>query len=80
VYPSRYRKPRLAGTLISANATKLDRKSGVAQWRQKSATLPGVLDGTDRATGEPKWNGTVVDLVSHVFREMWDFTALSFSH
>jgi catalase-peroxidase len=30
---------------------------------QKSATLPGVLEGTDRATGAPKWKGTVVDLV-----------------
>ncbi|MFO1341093.1 MAG: catalase/peroxidase HPI [Burkholderiaceae bacterium] len=30
---------------------------------QKSATLPGVLEGRDRATGEPRWTGTVVDLV-----------------
>ncbi len=30
---------------------------------QKSATVPGVLEGTDRATGAPKWKGTVVDLV-----------------
>ncbi len=30
---------------------------------QKSATLPGVLEGTDRATGAPKWKGTVVDLI-----------------
>jgi catalase-peroxidase len=29
---------------------------------QKSAT-PGVLEGTDRATGTPKWKATVVDLV-----------------
>ncbi|TAK10555.1 MAG: catalase/peroxidase HPI [Acidobacteria bacterium] len=29
---------------------------------QKSAT-PGVLNGTDRATGKPKWTGTIVDLV-----------------
>jgi catalase-peroxidase len=29
---------------------------------QKSAT-EGVLEGRDRATGEPKWTGTVVDLV-----------------
>jgi catalase-peroxidase len=32
------------------------------QW-QKSATLEGVLEGRDRATGELKWTGTVVDLV-----------------
>jgi catalase-peroxidase len=30
---------------------------------QKSATLEGVLEGRDRATGELKWTGTVVDLV-----------------
>jgi catalase-peroxidase len=30
---------------------------------QKSATSQGVLEGRDRATGEPKWTGTVVDLV-----------------
>jgi catalase-peroxidase len=30
---------------------------------QKSATLPGVLEGTDRASGAPKWKATVVDLV-----------------
>ncbi len=30
---------------------------------QKSATEQGVLEGRDRATGEPKWTGTVVDLV-----------------
>jgi hypothetical protein len=30
---------------------------------QKSATVPGVLEWTDRATGEPKWKATVVDLV-----------------
>src|SRR5277367_3987357 len=30
---------------------------------QKSATSEGVLEGTDRATGAPKWKGTVVDLV-----------------
>ncbi len=30
---------------------------------QKSATLPGVLEGTDRETGAPKWKATVVDLV-----------------
>jgi len=30
---------------------------------QKSATTEGVLDGRDRATGELKWTGTVVDLV-----------------
>jgi catalase-peroxidase len=30
---------------------------------QKSATSEGVLDGRDRATGELKWTGTVVDLV-----------------
>jgi catalase-peroxidase len=32
------------------------------KWRQ-SATSPGVLEGRDRATGELKWTGTVVDLV-----------------
>ncbi len=32
------------------------------QWR-KSAGDAGVLDGRDRATGELKWTGTVVDLV-----------------
>jgi catalase-peroxidase len=31
---------------------------------QKSATSEGVLEGRDRATGELKWTGTVVDLVS----------------
>jgi catalase-peroxidase len=30
---------------------------------QKSGTSDGVLDGRDRATGEPKWTGTIVDLV-----------------
>src|SRR5882724_4789516 len=30
---------------------------------QKSATSEGVLEGRDRATGELKWMGTVVDLV-----------------
>jgi catalase-peroxidase len=30
---------------------------------QKSATFEGVLEGHDRATGELKWTGTVVDLV-----------------
>ena len=30
---------------------------------QKSATAEGVLEGRDRATGEPRWTGTVVDLV-----------------
>jgi len=30
---------------------------------QKSATSEGVLEGRDRATGEVKWTGTVVDLV-----------------
>jgi catalase-peroxidase len=30
---------------------------------QKSATLAGVLEGRDRASGELKWTGTVVDLV-----------------
>ena len=30
---------------------------------QKSATLDGVLEGHDRATGEIKWTGSVVDLV-----------------
>ncbi len=32
------------------------------QW-QKSATAAGVLEGRDRATGELKWTGSVVDLV-----------------
>ncbi len=30
---------------------------------QKSAATEGVLEGRDRATGEPRWTGTVVDLV-----------------
>jgi catalase-peroxidase len=30
---------------------------------QKSATAEGVLEGHDRATGELKWTGTIVDLV-----------------
>ncbi len=30
---------------------------------QKSATAEGVLEGRDRATGDLKWTGTVVDLV-----------------
>jgi catalase-peroxidase len=30
---------------------------------QKSTTSEGVLEGRDRASGEPKWTGTVVDLV-----------------
>jgi catalase-peroxidase len=30
---------------------------------QKSTTSEGVLEGRDRATGELKWTGTVVDLV-----------------
>ncbi len=30
---------------------------------QKPATSEGVLEGRDRATGKPKWTGTVVDLV-----------------
>jgi len=30
---------------------------------QKSATAEGVLEGRDRASGELKWTGTVVDLV-----------------
>jgi catalase-peroxidase len=30
---------------------------------QKSATTEGVLEGRDRATGELKWTGTIVDLV-----------------
>jgi catalase-peroxidase len=30
---------------------------------QKSESAPGVLEGRDRATGEVKWTGTVVDLV-----------------
>jgi len=32
------------------------------QWR-KSAASEGVLEGQDRATGELKWTGTIVDLV-----------------
>jgi catalase-peroxidase len=32
------------------------------KWK-KAATSEGVLEGTDRATGAPKWKGTVVDLV-----------------
>ena len=30
---------------------------------QKSAGVDGVLEGRDRTTGQPKWTGTVVDLV-----------------
>ncbi|MGA8863923.1 MAG: catalase/peroxidase HPI [Gallionella sp.] len=30
---------------------------------QKSATSEGVLEGSDRATGKPKWTGTIADLV-----------------
>jgi catalase-peroxidase len=30
---------------------------------QKSASAPGVLEGVDRASGAPKWTGTVADLV-----------------
>jgi catalase-peroxidase len=30
---------------------------------QKSAASGGVLEGRDRATGDLKWTGTVVDLV-----------------
>ena len=30
---------------------------------QKSAAAEGVLEGRDRATGAPRWTGTVVDLV-----------------
>ena len=30
---------------------------------QKSSTHPGVLEGIDRATGQPRWSATVVDLV-----------------
>jgi catalase-peroxidase len=30
---------------------------------QRSATAEGVLEGRDRATGELKWTGTIVDLV-----------------
>jgi catalase-peroxidase len=32
------------------------------KWR-KSAASEGVLEGRDRATGEVKWTGTIVDLV-----------------
>ncbi len=32
------------------------------QW-QKSASAEGVLEGSDRASGKPKWTGTTVDLV-----------------
>jgi len=32
------------------------------KWR-KSATSEGLLEGRDRASGELKWSGTVVDLV-----------------
>jgi catalase-peroxidase len=30
---------------------------------QRSAASAGVLEGIDRATGDPKWTGTIVDLV-----------------
>jgi len=36
---------------------------GMSTKWQKSATSEGVLEGRDRATGELKWTGTVVDLV-----------------
>ena len=32
------------------------------EW-QESSTSEGVLEGRDRATGEPRWKGTTVDLV-----------------
>jgi catalase-peroxidase len=32
------------------------------KWQQ-SATSEGVLEGRDRATGELRWTGTIVDLV-----------------
>ena len=32
------------------------------KWR-KSATSESVLEGLDRATGDPKWAGTIVDLI-----------------
>ena len=37
----------------------LDMRTG---W-QRSAADPGVLEGRDRASGELRWTGTVVDLV-----------------
>ena len=30
---------------------------------QRSAGSPGILEGLDRASGDPKWTGTVIDLV-----------------
>jgi catalase-peroxidase len=30
---------------------------------QRSSSAEGVLEGRDRASGEPRWTGTVVDLV-----------------
>ena len=32
------------------------------KWK-KSVVSEGVLEGSDRATGAPKWTGTIVDLV-----------------
>ena len=50
---------------------------------QKSATSEGVLEGNDRATGNPKWTGTVVDLVfgsNSQLRALAEVYACSDSH
>ena len=52
------------------------------KWR-KSATSDGVLEGYDRATGKPKWTGTVVDLVfgsNSQLRALAEVYACSDSH
>jgi catalase-peroxidase len=38
---------------------------------QKSATSEGVLEGTDRKTGKPKWTGTIADLVFGSNSQLW---------
>jgi len=50
---------------------------------QKSATSEGVLEGRDRATGEVRWTGTVVDLVfgsNSQLRALAEVHACSDSH
>ncbi|MDP9039427.1 MAG: catalase/peroxidase HPI [Acidobacteriota bacterium] len=49
------------------------------KWK-RSATSPAILEGRDRATGELKWTGTVVDLVfgsNSQLRGLAEFYALS---
>ncbi|MEF8717280.1 MAG: catalase/peroxidase HPI [Candidatus Accumulibacter necessarius] len=50
---------------------------------QKSATSEGVLEGRDRATGELRWTGTIVDLVfgsNSQLRALAEVYACSDSH